>query len=274
VRLEWANGSHTESLSWLARDRDTQLPDMHLSFDAPGEQSYLLIDAGTTSGGYDSMELRDARGVIYRTWIDSPFELTTPGFEPARASIVVNRSIQRGQQMQADAIAQQPLLELEFRVQDVQLNFEGDHGWGEFGHGHACNVVQPDGTACALTDGLYTPIELPETIGAALDIQLGGLVLPPRFVIIRGLWAQKHFTTIIIEGRPGASDPWAPGGRLDFDPNAELQQTGSLEDERPQIFEVLNWEGAPDSIGELRVRLEDDQKKNVPISWVSEVSLY
>jgi hypothetical protein len=277
LRLAWEGNNRTASLSWLARDRDTQLPDLLTWWDVPGFPTVpsFPLDTGLALPQVQSFEAADERGVIFRQAAtgENELELAGAGFEPARDAGLTTRYLQRGQQEEPDAIATQPLLAFEYRVQWTTPKFSGNHAWQEVGRGAGCNVPQVGGTACALTDGLFTPVLLSEGVGALVELTLPHTPHVST-VVLRGMGTSTLFSTIVVETHPTADGPWAVAARQPIDSQAEQLATASLEDERATLYEVVPIASTPGPTFGVRVHLEDFTGKTVPIGWLSEVSLY
>jgi hypothetical protein len=273
LRLEWQDGESTATLSWLARDRDTMLPPLMTWFDEPGALP-ALPTGGSVLPQVPSFEISDARGVIFRQVIGDNLtaQLLGPGFEPARDSDLFTRFMQRGQQLQADSISQQPFLPFDYRLQFVEHAFSGNSGRQELAHGSGCDVLQEGGTACALTDGLYTPVDLNNAVGQDVVLRFTqGLNVST--VIPRGLWATKPFTKLVLDGQLSAGSGWTPGTTMQLERDLEADAVTSLDDPRQLLFPVVHWEGPPGPLFGIRIHLEDDQG-TVQINWLSEISVY
>ncbi len=299
LRLEWSCGEadagpcdvglvpHTSSLSWLGRTRDTLLPDLITMFPiTEGAPPSLPFDDGAVAGPLPGFEVRDDRGVFFRgefpdaqSLSDAFNELVNleaaAGLAPARNSDVTLRVVQHGQQEQQDALEQMPLLEFEFRIETVLAGAVSATGsYEELGHGSACNVEVPGGTACAFTDGLFDPVDVPSTTGldgVALTLAAPTII---HSVVVRGIWAIDPFSTLILEEEQPGDTTWTQVTQQQLQPQAELLQTASFEDPRPLLFEVVPWVGPPVAVTGVRLRLEDNMAQPVAISWLGEVSLY
>jgi hypothetical protein len=303
LRLEWSCGGtdagtdagtcdvglldHTSSLSWLGRTRDTLLPDLITSFeitmDAPPS---LPFDNGSVAPPEPGFEARDGRGVFFREVFPDAQSLTdafsslenleaAAGLAPANNSDAVLRVVQHGQQEQQDAFEQMPLLEFEFRIETVLTGAVSATGsYEELGHGSACNVQEPGGTACAFTDGLFDPVDVPSTTGVdgvAITLSAPTVI---HTVVVRGIWGIDPFSTIILEQQLPGDTTWTQVTQLSVQPQPELLQTASFEDPLPLLFEVISWAGTPTPVSGVRLRLQDDMGQPVAISWLGEVSLY
>jgi hypothetical protein len=277
LRLEWKDGESTATLSWLARDRDTLLPLLMTWFDEPGALPALPA-GGSVLPQVPSFEISDVRGVIFRQVIGDNLtaQLLGPGFEPARDTDLFTRFTQRGQQQQADSISQTPFLPFDYRLEFVQHGFSGNEGRRELAHGSSCDVLQEGGSACALTDGLYAPIDLNEVVGNGVVLRFPqGLSFST--VIPRGLWALKPFTTLVLEGQLSPGSGWTPGTRMQLERDLEADAITSLSDPRQLLFPVVHWDGPPGPIYGIRIHLEDENQQPVApvkIEWLAEISVY
>ena len=141
--------------------------------------------------------------------------------------------MQRGQVEQPDAIATQPLLAFEYRVQWTTPGFYGSPAWHEVGHGAQCDFPQPGGTACALTDGLFTPVDIGKN---RVELRLAR----PTHVstlVFRGLGAVGTFDSFTVDGTTADGGSWVVSPPIDV--VSELVATASLEDDRMMLYEIV-----------------------------------
>jgi hypothetical protein len=281
LRLTWKSPVATANLSWVGRTRNTQLPDLLTWFDSPGVDLAFAQGRGPlpslppregVTAQLPSLEVRDARGVIFRqpAFMNLTALLDGPGPAPAVSSELIGRAIQRVQERQSDELGQEPLAQFEYRIETRSLGFEGNRAFIELAKGSACNVAQPGGSACAVTDGLFEPVDLP-TGELVLELPAG---VAPSTVVLRGYGGTEQYAAVAIDAAAAPDAGFVPAGRTPVNKVADFLSTGTLEDPRPIAFTVVHRVGPPGPIARLRVRLEDANGGRVAMNWAAEVSVY